>query len=85
MYWPGGLFCELKASPSVLSFSLSLPAVFLTEELEQASWVDKVVVTLLLLLRDWLMVLPLASIAEESPQATQDAIRTVFEVKEIYR
>ena len=50
------------------------------EDLNQASWVDKVLVTLLLLLRDWLMLLPLSS---PSPSThTQTAtIRTVFEVR----
>jgi len=49
------------------------------EEVEQ-SWVDKVVVSLLLLLRDWLMVLPLLSLAETSHESTQTTVRTVFEV-----
>lgn len=53
--------------------------VFLTEELERASWVDKVLVTLLLLLRDWLMVLPLKSLTQDTT-ITQDTIRTIFEV-----
>ena len=53
-----------------------LVAVFLTEEAERASWVDKVLVTLLHLLRDWLMALPLQALAEHG----QDTIRTVFEV-----
>ena len=67
-------------------------AVFLVEDLDHASWVDKVVVTLLLLLRDWLMVvLPLYTdpeveataedpASQDFPRALHDTIKTVFEV-----
>ncbi len=68
--------------------------MFLVEELDHAAWVDKVVVTLLLLLRDWLMVvLPLystppasqpttaaADSVQDSPKAIHDTVKTVFEV-----
>lgn len=52
--------------------------MFLTEELERASWVDKVLVTLLLLLRDWLMAVPLSSLTQDASFHT--TIKTVFEV-----
>lgn len=66
------VLCELCLPLPVLT------VVFLTEELDHASWVDKVLVTLLLLLRDWLMAIPLHLLAQDpSFHAT---IRTVFEV-----
>lgn len=65
--------------------------MFLVDELEHATWVDKVIVTLLLLLRDWLMVvLPLYSTQDtptlatgiqDSPRILHDTIKTVFEVR----
>jgi len=54
-------------------------AVFMTEELDQASWVDKVIVTLVLGLRDWLMVLPVQQMALEGSLSTAQ-LKSVFEV-----
>lgn len=54
--------------------------MFLAEELDHPSWVDKIVVTLLLLLRDWLMAVPLADIEKQFSHTLHDTIRTVFEV-----
>ena len=62
----------MLSPPSVLC------AVFLMGDLE-VSWVGKVVVTLLLLLRDWLMVLPLYRQDSLPPTAT-DTIRILFQV-----
>lgn len=60
--------------------TILLYAVFLTEELEldHVTWVDKVLVTLLLLLRDWLMAVPLHCLTRDP--SSHAAIRTVFEV-----
>ena len=75
-YAIAGKWCLYPGLPPFISVP---PSVFLTEELEQASWVDKVLVTLLLLLRDWVMAIPLHTLVQDP--AAQGAIRTVFEVR----
>ena len=55
-------------------------AVFLMGDLE-VSWVGKVVVTLLLLLRDWLMILPLYS-QDPLPPSASDTIKILFQVSQ---
>ncbi len=57
-------------------------AVFLSEEVEGSSWLDKVVVTLILCLRDWLVALPIPLMVSEEA-LDNSTLKSVFEVRQL--
>ena len=67
----------------ILSLSLSLspspPIVFMKNEREKATWVDKIVVTLIHCLRDWLMTLPIQRMVSEG-SLHSSTVNSIFEV-----
>lgn len=57
-------------------------AVFLSEEVEGSSWLDKLVVTLILCLRDWLVALPIPLMVSEGA-LDNSTLKSVFEVRQL--